>query len=89
VTIGPNCLIEDGVRLKNSVLLEGVNVGANTWINQSIIGWKSSVGKWVRIQNISVLGQDVGVRDELYINGGNILPHKSITESIPEPKIVM
>jgi len=89
VTIGPNCLIEDGVRLKNSVLLEGVNVGANTWINQSIIGWKSSIGKWVRIQNISVLGQDVGVRDELYINGGNILPHKSITESIPEPRIVM
>jgi len=89
VTIGPNCIIEDGVRLKNTVILEGVYVGANSWINQSIIGWKSRIGKWVRIQNVSVLGQDVHVSDELYVNGGRILPHKDITTSILEESIIM
>jgi len=89
VTIGPNCVIEDGVRLKNSVIFEGVSIGANSWVNQSIIGWKSQVGKWVRIQNISVLGQDVQVADELYVNGGIVLPHKGITASVPDPQIII
>jgi len=89
VVIGPNCVIGDGVRLKDTVLLEGVRVGDHSWISQSIVGWKSSIGKWVRMQNVSVLGQDVGVADELFVNGGQILPHKSISESVPEPKIIM
>lgn len=90
VTIGPNCVIEDGVRLKNTVLLEGVTVGTNSWIADSIVGWQSSIGRWVRIQNVSVLGQDVQVSDELFINGGRILPHKAITTSIhTEGTIVM
>jgi len=89
VTIGPNCVIDDGVRLKNTVILEGCTVGANSWINQSIIGWKSRIGKWVRIQNVSVLGQDVHISDELFINGGRILPHKDITTSVLEESIIM
>lgn len=89
VTIGPNCVIEDGVRLKNTVILEGVHIGANSWINQSIIGWKSRIGKWCRIQNVSVLGQDVHVSDELFLNGARVLPHKDISTSVPEESIIM
>jgi len=89
VVVGPNCVIEDGVRLKNTVILEGVTVGANSWINQSIIGWKSRIGKWVRIQNVSVLGQDVHIADELFINGGLILPHKDISNSVFEGAVIM
>jgi len=89
VTIGPNAVIGEGVRLKEAVVLEGVKIGDNSWIHNSIIGWKSILGKWVRVQNVTVLGQDVQVADELYINGGQVLPHKSISESVPEPKIIM
>lgn len=89
VTIGPHCTVRDGVRLANATLLEGTTIGANSWIKSSIIGWQSSVGKWVRMENTSVLGQDVHIADELYINGGKILPHKTITASIPEPEIIM
>ena len=32
----------------------------------------------VRMEGVSVLGEDVTVKDELYINGGRILPHKEI-----------
>jgi len=41
------------------------------------------VGKWARVDNISVLGEDVQIYDELYINGAKVLPHKGVTESIP------
>jgi len=89
VTIGPNSVIHEGVRLANTTILEGVTIGANSWVKSSIIGWQSSVGKWVRMENTSVLGQDVHIADELYVNGGKILPHKTITVSIPEPEIIM
>lgn len=89
VTIGPNCVIEDGVRLINTTVMEGVTIKSNSWIKNSIVGWQSTVGRWVRMENVSVLGQDVHIADELYINGGKILPHKSIGESIPDPNIIM
>ncbi|EFA80657.1 mannose-1-phosphate guanylyltransferase [Heterostelium album PN500] len=89
VTIGPNCVIEEGARLVNTTVLEGATVGKNSWIKSTIIGWESTIGKWVRMENTSVLGKDVHIADELYINGGKILPHKSITSSIPEPEIIM
>ena len=41
------------------------------------------------MENVSVLGEDVVVKDEIYINGGRILPHKSIGESVPNPQIIM
>lgn len=43
----------------------------------------------VRMENVTVLGEDVIVNDELYLNGANVLPHKSISESVPEPRIIM
>jgi mannose-1-phosphate guanylyltransferase len=89
VSIGAGCVIEDGVRIKRSTIMDGVVVRTNSWIDSSIIGWQSSVGRWVRMENFTVLGTDVQVADEVYINGGKILPHKSITETVPEPAIVM
>lgn len=43
----------------------------------------------VRMENVTVLGEDVIVSDELYLNGASVLPHKSIGESVPEPRIIM
>lgn len=54
-----------------------------------IVGWRSVVGRWVRMEGTTVLGEDVIVKDELYINGGQVLPHKSISTSVPEPQIIM
>ena len=41
------------------------------------------------MENVTVLGEDVIVNDEIYINGGKVLPHKSIGTSVPEPQIIM
>jgi len=61
----------------------------HSWIANSIIGWNSNVGRWTRVENITVLGDDVTIKDELYVNGASVLPHKTISSSITEPRIVM
>lgn len=89
VTIGPNVVIEDGVRIKRSTILNGAIIKSHAWLDSCIIGWRSTVGRWVRMEGITVLGEDVMVKDEIYINGGQVLPHKSIAISVPEPQIIM
>jgi len=89
VTIGPNVVIEDGVRLRRTSVFDGVTIQKNSWLDSSIIGWESRVGRWVRMEAFCVLGRDVRIADELYVNGAMILDHKAIKETIPEPAIIM
>lgn len=89
VVIGAGCVIEDGVCIKRSTILQNSLVKSHSWIQSAIVGWKCTIGSWVRIENVTVLGEDVIVKDEIYVNGGYILPHKAIGESVTEPKIIM
>jgi mannose-1-phosphate guanylyltransferase len=89
VVLGPNVTIGEGVRLRRTTVMEGSVVKSNAWVDSSIIGWYSHVGRWVRMDNVTVLGKDVQIADELYINGGKILPHKQIVESIPKPAVIL
>lgn len=89
VTIGPDVVIDDGVCIKRCTILKGAHVKSHSWLESCIIGWRCSVGRWVRMENVSVLGEDVIVKDEIYVNGGKVLPHKSISNSVPEPQIIM
>ena len=82
VTIGPNVVIGDGVRIQRSVLLAGSKIKDHAWVKSTIVGWNSSVGRWARLENVSVLGDDVTIGDEIYVNGGSILPHKSIKQNV-------
>ena len=43
----------------------------------------------VRMENVSVLGEDVIIQDELYVNGARILSHNNISASSPDPQIIM
>lgn len=89
VSIGEGCIIGDGVRLSNCVVMRGVEVGQHTKIDKSIVGWESKVGAWCRLENHCVLGEDVQVRSELYLNGAVVLPHKEIKESVPTSAIIL
>jgi mannose-1-phosphate guanylyltransferase len=89
VVIGANVVVGDGVRIQKAVIMENARIKSYAWINSAIVGWDSTVGKWTRLEGVSVLGDDVQVGDELYVNGGTVLPHKSISTNISEPKIVM
>jgi mannose-1-phosphate guanylyltransferase len=89
VTIGPNVVIEDGVRIQKAAILEGARIRAHSLISSSIVGWRANVGRWVRMEGGSVLGDDVTVKDELYVNGATVLPNKGISANIPTPQIIM
>lgn len=89
VTIGPNVVIEDGVRVARSAIFEGAKLKAHSYVSNSIIGWHATVGRWTRIEGGSILGDDVAVNDELYVNGATVLPNKSISSNIPTPQIIM
>ncbi|KAK5441922.1 mannose-1-phosphate guanyltransferase [Exophiala xenobiotica] len=89
VVIGPGCVIGDGVRLQRCVLLEDSKVKDHAWIKSTIVGWRSTVGRWARLENVTVLGDDVSIGDEIYVNGGSVLPHKSIKANVEVPSIIM
>ena len=84
VTIGPDCVIEEGVRLKNCVILANCIVKKHSYVDMSIIGWESTIGPWSRIQNRSVLGKDVTIGPEVFLNGVTVLPNKGISNSIAD-----
>jgi mannose-1-phosphate guanylyltransferase len=89
VTIGANVVIGEGVKIARTAVFEGAKIRSHSWISSSIIGWRASVGSWVRMEGTTVLGDDVEVRDELYVNGAVVLPNKSLAHSISDPQIIM
>jgi len=90
VSLGEGVVVEDGVRLSNCTIMAGCTIKSHACVSGSIIGWRSTVGKWARVENMAVLGEDVVIKDELYHNGTIILPHKEIKESNTSPgKIIM
>lgn len=89
VVIGLNVKIGQGVRLQNCTIMNNAIVGDHSWISTAIIGWNCKIGKWVRIENNAVLGENVTVSDEVYLNGVSVLPHKNISSSVSKPIIIM
>jgi mannose-1-phosphate guanylyltransferase len=89
VVIGPGCVVGDGVRIARSTLLDNVKVDAHALINGSIIGWDSTIGSWARVDNVSVLGEDVKVGAEVFLNGVVVLPHKGVNTNEPVARIIM
>ncbi|CAG0920107.1 unnamed protein product [Notodromas monacha] len=89
VTIGPGVVIEDGVCIKRCTVMKDTVIKSHSWLENCIIGWRCVVGQWARLENLTVLGEDVRVADEVHINGGMVLPHKEITTSVPEPEVIM
>jgi len=89
VSLGPGVTVGDGARLQRCAILDNSKVKGHAWIHSAIVGWRSVVGEWARLEGVCVLGEDVEVKEELYLNGARVLPHKSITQSEPEPTIIM
>jgi len=89
VIVGPGVVIENGVCVKRCTILRDAHIKSHSWLDSCIVGWKCVIGRWVRLENVTVLGENVIVNDEIYINGGKVLPHKAISNSVPEPQIIM
>jgi len=88
VVIGAGVVVEDGARVKRSCLLDGVRVCHSALVSSSIIGWNSSIGSHAHV-NDSVLGEDVQIAAEIAINQLTVCPHKAVTASEYQHKIIM
>lgn len=89
VVVGPGCVIGDGSRLQRSSILSGTKIGAHSFVSSSIVGWESNIGDWVRIEDGSVLGEDVTVKHELHVNASIVLPHKGVKNNLPAGTIIL
>jgi mannose-1-phosphate guanylyltransferase len=50
VSVGPRAIIGAGARVKESVILEDVEIKHDACVLYSIIGWGSRVGAWARVE---------------------------------------
>lgn len=59
VVIGPGCHVHKGAKVLESTLLAGSVVKEHSYVKGSILGWKSTIGKWCRVTGLSVIAEDV------------------------------
>lgn len=59
MVIGPNCSIGPGSKIYNSTILANTKLHGYTLIEGSIVGWHNTIGRWVRINGLSVIAEDV------------------------------
>mmetsp|Transcript_71358 Transcript_71358/g.113472 ORF Transcript_71358/g.113472 Transcript_71358/m.113472 type:complete len:367 (-) Transcript_71358:169-1269(-) len=91
VVIGANVQIGNNVRIKDCVIFSGAVIMDGSYVEGSIIGWNSKLGRWARLTNLCILGEDVNIKQEVALNQVTVCPHKGISASIvDEPgKIVL
>jgi len=61
-----------------------VIVNNSAFIDNSIIGWKSQIGKWSRIENHCILGEEVNIHAEISINNTIALPNISVKTNVKD-----
>ncbi|XP_020593581.1 mannose-1-phosphate guanyltransferase alpha isoform X2 [Phalaenopsis equestris] len=97
VSISANARIGAGARLISCIILDDVEIKENAVVIRSIIGWKSSIGKWSRVQGegdynaklgITILGESVAVEDEIVVINSIVLPNKTLNVSVQEEIIL-
>lgn len=97
VSISANARIAAGVRLINCIILDDVEIQENAVVINAIVGWKTSIGKWSRVQGegdynsrlgVTILGEAVAVEDEVVVVNCIVLPNKTLTVSVQEDIIL-
>lgn len=85
VVIGPNTTIGPCCCIQNAVIMQGTTIQKGACISNAIVGWKCKVGSWVHLKSLTVLGEDVTVKDTVVLNGAMVCPHKTVDKSYFEP----
>ncbi|KAL6541939.1 hypothetical protein OROGR_011425 [Orobanche gracilis] len=97
VSISANARIGAGVRLVNCIILDDVEIKENAVVIHAIVGWKSSIGRWSRVQasgdhnaklGVTILGESVTVEDEVVVTNSIVLPNKTLNVSVQEEIIL-
>ena len=67
--------------MKNCVILPGASVKNYAYIDRSIIGWQSRIGSHARLEGLCLLGEDVEIKDEVFLFNTIVCPNKSVGDS--------
>lgn len=98
VSIGPHVKIGKGARVKDSIILEDVEIKANAIVLHSVLCAGTKIGQWARVegapkegaqvQKVCVLARDVVVGDEVHVQNTVVLPHKEIKNDVANEVIM-
>ncbi|OIW12418.1 hypothetical protein TanjilG_04167 [Lupinus angustifolius] len=95
VSISANVRVGPGVRLISCIILDDVEIKENALVLNSIVGWKSSIGRWSRADGnfnaklgTTILGEAVIVEDEVVVTNSIVLPHKTLNVSVQDEIIL-
>lgn len=76
-------MVGPGTKIYNATIMSGTKIQGYSVIQGSIIGWNNTIGQWSRIDGLTVTGEDVQLKEETYLNGTIICPHKGVAGSYP------
>ncbi|XP_010416348.1 PREDICTED: mannose-1-phosphate guanyltransferase alpha-like [Camelina sativa] len=97
VSISANARVGPGVRLISCIILDDVEIMENAVVTNAIVGWKSSIGRWSRVQaegiynsklGVTILGDSVSVEDEVVVTSSIVLPNKTLNVSVQDEIIL-
>jgi len=90
VSISENVEIGKGCRIENSIIFSGAVIEDYSSVRNAIIGENALLGRWVKVESGSLIGDYVVINDGVTITEGvSICPSKTVEESILTPKRVM
>lgn len=83
VSIGANVVIAPGVRVRESIVLDGARLERHSCVLYSVVGWNCRVGAWSRVEGIpnDPDANDPHARpnaDALFDSEGRLLPSSTI-----------
>lgn len=82
------------VRIKNSIILGGCEIGDYSYIVDTIVAWNTRVERWARIEGsrekatASFLGVGCFVAEGAHIEGCVVLPYKEVFDRFKDMTVL-
>jgi mannose-1-phosphate guanylyltransferase len=90
VCIGDDVSIGQGCRIENSIIFPDVRIESFSSINNCIIGEAATLGRWVKIEGLTIIGDYCIIKDNVTLTSGvMICPWKTVSDSIITPQTIM
>ncbi|OIR58129.1 MAG: mannose-1-phosphate guanyltransferase [Amphiamblys sp. WSBS2006] len=84
VFIGENVTIGANVRIQNSAVFDGAKIHSGVSVADSIVGWNSSLESGCVVKNISVLGENVVLKENVTVDGGRVSSNSVVSADLPQ-----
>ncbi len=90
VVIGNNVRIHEGARLERTVVFPDAVIKSFSSLKGAIIGQGAVVGRWVKIEENTIIGDDAEIFDNVtLVSGCSVCPFKEVSESVLSPSKIM